>query len=266
VPFVNDRVRANLASGYMQGPEHKAFALNTIGVPGFVVGQPSEEAARSAALEMCQKRAENTPSRLRCEVYAVGDRVVYPHGRPPMPPQPWIRRDPSTERPFAVNEVPLIRDVGKAKLESTFPQSHKPRTLAIGPGGQFTFITNSETVEESARRSLESCAAAARVPCMIVAADDDFVVPVPTLMKVTGFFHAASNSSILFDAREDVARKLAEASNGWSAVAVGTQGRPGVGVKEASEQNALNEALANCAKRDTDCHVIAIGPFTVGPN
>ena len=49
-------------------------------------------------------------------------------------------------------------------------------------------------------------------------------------------------------------------------VAVGVSGRPGLGLQAANEQDAVNEALANCVKRDTDCHVIAIGPFSVGPN
>jgi adenylate cyclase len=68
------------------------------------------------------------------------------------------------------------------------------------------------------------------------------------------------------DAREDVIRRLAEAPAGWNAVAAGTQGRPGLGLKASSEQIAINDALGDCAKRDSDCHVIAIGPFTVGPN
>jgi adenylate cyclase len=43
---------------------------------------------------------------------------------------------------------------------------------------------------------------------MIVAVDENFVVPIPTLLRVTGFFHAASNSSILAEARDDVVRRL----------------------------------------------------------
>ena len=43
-------------------------------------------------------------------------------------------------------------------------------------------------------------------------------------------------------------------------------GRPGLALRATSEQNAVNEALDNCAKHDSDCHVIAIGPFSVGPN
>lgn len=69
--------------------------------------------------------------------------------------------------------------------------------------------------------------------------DDVFVVPVPTTMKVTGFFRASGNSVIAPEARDDVARKLAD---------------------------AVNDALGECVKRDSDCHVVAIGPFSVGPN
>jgi adenylate cyclase len=101
---------------------------------------------------------------------------------------------------------------------------------------------------------------------MIVALDDNFVVPVPASMKVTGFFKAAGNSVIVAEARDDIARKLADASSGWNAVAVGAAGRPGLGLKAATEQAAVNEALGNCVKSDRDCHVVAIGPFSVGPN
>jgi hypothetical protein len=36
-------------------------------------------------------------------------------------------------------------------------------------------------------------------------------------------------------------------------------------LKASSEQDAVNDALGNCVKQDRDCHVIAIGPFLVGP-
>src|SRR6185312_2909682 len=120
------------------------------------------------------------------------------------------------------------------------------------------------SIDDSARRALESCGAISGAACMIVAVDDVFVVPVPTLLRVNGFFHAASNASIVADARDDVVRKLGDGA-GWNAVAVGTAGRPGLGLKAADEQTAINVALADCAKHDSECHVIAIGPFTVGP-
>jgi adenylate cyclase len=250
----------------MPGADYKAFALNVNGVDVFVLDQQNEEAAKTAALEQCQKRADTTAVPRKCELYAVGNALVYSHGRPPMPPLPWIRRDPSTERPFVAKDVPIVRDPGKARLESAYPPARKSKSVAIGPGGAFFFNVGSETVEESTRRILETCGAVVGAPCMIVAADDDFVVPVPTTFKAIGFFRADRHPSIAADARDDLARKLADASSGWSAVAVGAAGRPGLALKARNEQDAVNESLGNCVKHDSDCYVIAIGPFAVGPN
>jgi adenylate cyclase len=192
--------------------------------------------------------------------------VVFPHGLPPMPPAPWVRHDPSTERPFTAKDMPMVRDQGRERLDKNYLSARKSKSIALGPGGQLIFYSTIESIEEANRRTLETCGALAGVPCMIVAADDVFVVPVPSSMKATGFFQAASNASIAANARDDVVRKLADAPTGWNVVAVGTAGRPGLGLKAASEQSAINDALADCAKRDRDCHVIAIGPFAVGAN
>jgi len=266
VPFISDRARTALASDYVPAGDHKAFALNLGGFSAFVIGQPSEEAARSAAVEQCQKRADAAQSPRKCELYAVGDTVVYVHGKPPLPPLPWIRRDPTTERPFQAKDVPLARDASKSRLETLYVPARRSKAVALGPGGTYFFLVALDTVEEALRRTLESCGAIAGVPCVIVALDDNFAVPVPTIMKAVGLFKPANNQSIAVEARDDVTRKLADAASGWNAVAVGAAGRPGLGLKGASEQNAINDALGDCAKRDSDCHVIAIGPFLVGPN
>jgi adenylate cyclase len=266
VPFVSDRSRGTLANEYVSAADTKALALNITGSYAFAVGQQNEEAAKGAAIEQCQKKADAIQSPRKCELYAVGNTIVYPHGKPPLPPQPWIRHDPSIEKPFAAKEMPLVRDAGKARLESYYAPGRKTKSIAMGPGGQFIYNIGVEAIEDSARRNLESCGALTGVACMIVAIDDAFVVPVPGTLKVTGFFQAAISSSIAADARDEVSRKLANASSGWNAVAVGTSGRPGLALKAANERNAVNEALGDCVKRDSDCHVIAIGPFSVGPN
>jgi adenylate cyclase len=266
VPFVSDRTRLTLSSDYAPATDHKAFALNINGNFGFVGAQQNEEAAKNAALEQCQKKADAVQSPRKCELYAIGNAVVYSHGKPPMPPQPWIRHDPSVERPFAVKEMPLARDAAKDRIANNYVPGRKAKTIALGPGGLNFFSTGVEATEEGARRNLESCGAVAGVPCLIVAVDEAFVVPVPTALKAIGFFKVAGNAQIALDARDDVARKLADASSGWNAVAVGAAGHPGLALKAANEQTAINEALGNCVKRDSDCRVIAIGPFSVGPN
>jgi adenylate cyclase len=265
MPFVGNRTRTTLASEYLPAADYKAIATTISGVNAFVVGQPSEDAAKTAAIEQCQKRAEQINAPRRCEVYALGNTVVYAHSKPPVPPLPWIRHDPVTERAFVADEVPMIRDQGKTRLENGYTPGRKTKAIALGPGGQFFFSTGAETVDEAARRNLESCGALAGVACMVVALDDVFVVPVPKTMKVTGFFRREDARMIAADARDDVFRKLGDAS-GWTAVAVGAAGRPGVALAAANEQKAINDALAGCVKSDSDCHVVAIGPFAVGPN
>jgi hypothetical protein len=266
VPFVSDGTRLALSNEYVPATDHKAFALNVTGTYGFVTALPNEEAAKSAALDQCQKRADAVQSPRRCELYAVGNTTVYPHGKPPLPPLPWIRHDPSIEKPFVAKDMPLIRDLGNSRLESTYAPGKKSKSIAVGPGGQFIDNIGVEAAEDSVRRNLEACGVIAGVPCMIVAVDDTFVVPVPTTLKVTGSFRAGGNSSIAADARDDVSRKLTDAASGWNAVSVGASRRPGLALQAANEQNAVNEALGNCVKHDSNCHIIAIGPFSVGPN
>jgi adenylate cyclase len=265
IPFVSERMRATLANEYVPAADHKALAIST-GPIGFVTSQQSDEVAKNAAFDLCQKRAETFQPPRKCEIYAVGDTVTYLHGRPPLPPKPWIAPDVSIQKPFSGKDMPLVREAGKATLEKGFGPARKGKAVAVGPGGQFAFYTNQETPEEAARRALENCGSVTGVPCMVVAVDDVFVVPVPTTLKAVGFFRAVGNSAIAADARDDVARRLAGAGSGWNVVAVGASGRPGLALKAANEQGAVNDALANCVKQDRDCHVIAIGPFTVGPN
>jgi adenylate cyclase len=266
VPFVTDRFRATLVNDYAPAADYKALALVVTGNNAFVTGQQNEEAAKNSALEQCQKKADAVQPPRKCELYAVGNTVVYPHGRPPMPPTPWVKHDQTVEKPFAAKDVPLARDSGKTRLDSGYAPGRKTKAIALGPGGQFFFYTNQESAEEATRRTLEGCGSVAGVPCMIVALDDVFVVPVPTTLKVTGFFRATGTSSIAPDSREDVARRLADAASGWNAVAVGASGRPGLALRASNEQDAVNDALGNCVRNDSDCHVIAIGPFSVGPN
>jgi class 3 adenylate cyclase len=265
VPFVMDRTRAVLANEYVAAAEPKALALNQNGTIG-LGSAANEEAAKKAALDQCQQRADAIHSPRKCEIYAVGSTVVYPHGRPPLPPLPWIKRDPSVEKPFATTAMPFMRDQARGRLDSAYVNGKKPKAIAMGPGGNDIFYTDGASIAEVVRRALETCGSLAGAPCRVVAVDDSFVVPVPTIMKPTGMFHPADNSAIASDARDDVARQLAEATSGWNAVAIGAAGRPGIALKAASEQDAVKAALADCTKNDGNCHIIAIGPYAVEPN
>jgi class 3 adenylate cyclase len=264
IPFLTDRQRNNIRSEYMPAADHKALAIST-GPIGFTSGQADDETAKSVALDICQKRADALPQQRKCELYALGNTVVYAGGRPPMPPPPWVRHDPATTRPLIANDIPLMKPAGKAAVEKSYLPGRASKALVIGPAGGFYFVFNQESVDEAVRRMLELCGNNAGVPCLAIAVNDDFVVPIPTSMKVVGFFQATSAAAIAPELRDDVGRRLANGS-GWTAVATGAGGHAGVMLGAANEQDAVAGAMADCAKHDSACRVIGIGPFAVEPN
>jgi hypothetical protein len=264
IPLIADRARINVRNEYVLAPDHKALAISS-GPLGFITGQADDETAKTAALDMCQKRADAVTPGRQCELYAVGNTVVYERGHPPMPPTPWIARDPSIERPLVAGEIPLLREQGKTRIEKAYLPGHRPKALAVASAGGYGFYLNQESVDEAARRALEFCGGSAGVPCLIVAVDDEFVVPIPATMKPVGLFRPATSAAVAPGLREDLAQRLANAPGGWSAVAVGDVAKVGLGLKATSEQEAINGALADCAKQDRSCRVIAIGPFAVEP-
>jgi class 3 adenylate cyclase len=263
IPFITDRGRATVRDEYMTAADHKALAIST-GPIGLSSGQADDEAAKAAALEMCQKRADAQPQRVqrKCEVYAVGDMVVDARAHPPMPPVPWVAHDSSIERPLVASEIPLMRDAGKSNVERAYLAGRASKAIALGPLGGFYFLANQQSEDEAVRRALEICGNNAGVPCLIVAVGDNFVVPVPTTMKTTGFFRPASAEAIAPGLREDIARRLGN-SSGWTAVATGVSGKAGLALRGANEQAAIDAAMADCAKQDSSCRVIGIGPFAV---
>jgi Caspase domain len=262
VPFITDHDRAAIRSDYLAAPDHKALAISQSRI-GFISGQRDDETAKTAAMATCQRASDAISPGRPCEVYAVGNAVVSTRGRPPMPPEPWVVHDRSIERPVASKDVPFVSENMREQIQKSYSTFRGRKALAISPRGYTSFYFGGS--DEVIRRSLEWCGSNAGVPCMIVAVDDVFVVPIPTTTKVVGFFRAGSHGAIAPEARDDVARRLASATGGWSAVAVGASGRPGMALKAANEQDAIGGALSDCGRQDRDCRVIALGPFTVEP-
>jgi class 3 adenylate cyclase len=263
IPFIADRARAAVRNEYMAAADHKALAISAAQI-GFITGQADDETAKSAALDICQKRADAQPQRRQCELYAVGTTVVDPRSHPPLPPPPWVTHDPLIERPLVAGDIPLMRDQGKTNVERNYLPGAGPKALALGPQGGFYFLLNQETADEAIRRVLENCGGNAGVPCLVVAVDNNFVVPIPAAMKAVGFFRPGAAAGVAPALRDDLARRLGNGS-GWTAVAAGAGGQAGVAVKAANEQAAISGAMADCAGKESACRVIAIGPFAVEP-
>jgi formylglycine-generating enzyme required for sulfatase activity/uncharacterized caspase-like protein len=266
VPYIHDSDRAVIRNIYMSAPDHKALAISFTQI-GFISGQSSDEAAEAAAIANCQRTTETAggiAANQRCELYALGNNVVYAGGPPPLPPMPWVVHDPAIERPYVVSDVPIVNEHQRAFIAKCYPDvGHYSKALAISPRGTACY-RNQKTVDEAIRRALETCGHAG-VPCLVVAVDDKFVLPIPTTMKAIGLFRPIFDATLAANARDEVARKLANASNGWNAVAVGENGQPGMALRAVNEPEALDAALTDCGKHDQNCHIISVGPFLVAP-
>jgi class 3 adenylate cyclase len=264
VPFISDRDRTTIRSAHLSAQDHKALAISLTQI-GFISGQKDDDTAKAAALESCRKTTDAGGRDHRCELYALGNAVVYSGGRPPLPPEPWLVRNVSIERPFAAEDIPLVNDGPRAVIAKEYTDPGKySKALAVSPR-RYAYYRGQPSPEEAMRRALEACGSSAGIPCMIVAVNDSFVVPIPTTMKVVGFFRAGNNAVLAPEVRDDVMRRIGNATNGWNAVAVGSGGRSGLVLKATNEQDAIDGALAECSQQDHNCRVIAIGPFLVEP-
>jgi hypothetical protein len=264
VPFISNRDRATIRNTYLPADDHKALAISLTQI-GFISGQADDNAAKAAALDNCRQATDAGGRKdFRCDLYALGSTVVYTGTYPPLPPEPWLVANTSVERPFDAMNLPLVGDRTKALLVKEYGDGTKPKALAISPAGAWSSLHGQSSPEEAIRRTIEWCGRHG-APCMIVAVDDRFVVAIPTTMKVTGFFQATTNALIRPELRSDVARRLGNVTPGWSAVAVGAGGSPGLALGAIGEQAAIDSALTDCSTRDRNCRVIAIGPFLVEP-
>jgi len=263
VPFIPDRQRLAIRTAYMSAPDHKAIAIS-IAQAAFITDQKDDETAKAAALEACHRATEQFTPGQRCDIYAVANDVVYGRGRPPMPPEPWFVRDPSIETPFALEAVPLANNIFRTNLQRLYLSGRNSKAFAVSPQGLGGIYVGQSSPEEAVRRALELCGSRAGVACVIVVLDDAFVVPIPATMKAVGLFRAAGNPAIAPEARDDIAHRLVN-PRGWNAVAVGAGGRPGLMLRAASEQDAIDGALMDCGRLDRVCRVVAIGPFAVEP-
>jgi class 3 adenylate cyclase len=265
IPLVSAAARKIIQNDYLSAKNHKALAISAVRF-GIASGLDNEDAAKVAALAACRSATDaiRRPE-LPCDLYAVGDRVVSVRGHPPMPAEPWLVRAASIETPFQIDQVPLMIKDGIEKSLGRYRDGKHSRALALSSSGLHSFYTDQPTLGEAVRRALEYCGYRAGVACRIVAVDDVFVVPLPTGMKAVGFFQAHANAMIAPELRDDVVRRLANSQNGWSSVATGSAGQTGIAIGAASEQAAGETALAECARRDRGCRVIALGPFAVEP-
>jgi adenylate cyclase len=177
VPFIADRTRAIIRNTYLPADDHKALAISLTRI-GLATGQADDDTAKAAALDNCRQSTDAAGRKdLPCELYALGNSVVYTGVQPPLPPEPWLVSNTAVERPFDAMNLPLVRDGTKTTLAKEYAGSPNPKALALSPAGSWGFLRENSNPEEARRRALEWCGRHG-VPCMIVAVDDRFVVAI----------------------------------------------------------------------------------------
>jgi adenylate cyclase len=265
VPFVIEKDKERIRNEYMSAPNYKALATSLLKM-AFVSGQPSQEAADHGAMEACEKAngpvgtgTEAKTDRI-CDLYASGTFVVTHRNAPALPPMPWINA--SVTRPFDVSAVPML-DLKKKGPPDGYPGFARSKAMVLSPNGIWYGTFAQSSPDEAMRRSLERCGYTHGAACLVVAVDDSFVIPVPTLAKAVEFYRPEALVGAQPDERKEVGRRLAGANAGWNAVAVGAAGHLGTKIGAASERSAVDGAMEDCANRDRNCRIAVIGPFLV---
>ena len=153
IPFISDRDRINVDALYVPAPDHKALAISLRRL-GMITGQADIETAKNGALDNCRKAVEVTRINNKCELYAVGNTVVYQRGHPPMPTPPWFRSDRSIEQPFNSKDVPLVSEGFRSLVERNYPGRGKSKAMALSPRGQTISYSRSPSSGRSCAQGL----------------------------------------------------------------------------------------------------------------
>jgi adenylate cyclase len=253
---------------YGQAEDDKALAINVRGWLAMATRMVDETSARRRALEECNALVERDIPVVRdfdrCVIYAVGNKVVWPFRLPPMPPPPYLPATrPSPPIRFDAATVPLMTERGRQNLQEHYMRQTRHRALVLGHG-PLAWWSPSESDADAIRRNLQTCGQISGRPCVVYAVDDQVVVRVPQLHRVTGIFTPEHAPSADAGRRAAIERYLID--NDWRALALADNGPVGLVFGRANEAAAVADALAECSKAGgVECKLTAIGPFLVAP-
>ncbi|MBV9739962.1 MAG: adenylate/guanylate cyclase domain-containing protein [Hyphomicrobiales bacterium] len=261
IPFVTRDVQHMIERQYMVQNGPKALAISGAAI-GMSRNAADENAAKTEALSQCESRAV---AGRKCMLFAVGDTIVWDHPAPriasegPLAPR-FIKMAAAGE-----DSVPFIQDEAHKKILDDYLKASSPKALVAGPHGALEFAFGGASADDIIRRALQLCADRARLPCLLVAVNDDAVTRMPQSMMVRGLLEMDGQDQLPGVARQQLAS--AAAQNSWYALATGAGGAFGVGVSPEGEKEAINAALAACREKGSGmgCVISAIGPFMVRP-
>ena len=270
IPFLDDRAQERVRTAYLRALDSKALAISPVGIYGWATQRVDEATARTEALDTCTatlKRAlPNHQPQYACALYAIGNEVVWTFRPPPMPPQPWVapgRPANATPTPLDPAKTPLISDGARRTTASGYLPAPASKALAIGRGGNHQHVWNRATDGAAMRAALQACGFLSQRPCFVYALNDEVVVRVPETVKIVDVLAQDDLSGVSDADRQRIETAYMTALD-WRALAIARNGRIGLSVRAASEQQAIDQALRSCQDAGgLDCGLAAIGPFKV---
>lgn len=251
VPLVTDRVRSSLAD-FAREPSFKAIAISRIGW-GIASGARDTVTAEREALDRCRKRDQKGD----CRIYTLGNRVVWPPLRLPLPAD--LRAEPLNE-PLVPQQLAAVRGVPNAAGLQAYLAEGNHKALAISDNG-FSSMKDRETPAEAIRLAVERCSDFARAPCLLISVDGFLSVKIPTSYGVVRPYTLAGETEMSQADKERIG-KIYSAKD-WRALARGASNKWYAVSAMESETAAAEGALKACHAAEQDCKLWAIGNFRV---
>ena len=268
IPFIDDRVQAEIRRGYLPALSSKAIAISSLAHVGWHTNRVDSATARQQALETCTasltRAVPNPPSHATCAIYAIDNEVVWPMRPPPMPPRPWVassRMSPALK--VDPEKTPLGGKTARAATASGYLPGPSAKAMALGRGGTLNHVWNRTSDFAAMRAVLEICGHVSQRPCFVYAVGDEVVVRVPAIARIVDVLAPDDLAGVgEADRRRIEVAYLPDAD--WRALAIGRNGSVGIGLRRAGEQQAIDQAMRECQRAGgVECALVAIGPFKV---
>jgi class 3 adenylate cyclase len=268
IPFIDDRSQERVRTAYLPAPGSKALAISPLGHFAWASQRIDEASARKEALDTCnasQKRATpNPPAYANCAIYAVDNDIVWTLRPPPMPPRPWVAATrPTPPIKLDPTGTPIISPGARQGTATGYVPAPGAKAIAIGRGGANIHVWGRASDLAAMRAALENCGFQAGRPCFIYALGDEVVVRVPEIARIVDVLTFDDLGGVSDADRQRItATYLPDAD--WRALAIGRNGRIGLGLRQAGEQQAIDQALRACEQAGgLECTLAAVGPFKV---
>jgi adenylate cyclase len=251
VPLVTDRVRNTLLN-YGQEPDFKAIAISRIGW-GVASGAADLPSAERDALDRCKKRDPKGD----CRIYAAGADVVW--RRTPLPGPADLHVEP-LELPLVPADLAGIAGVRSVSAFEAYLNEKNHKAIAISEAGYST-MGDRPSQEEAIRLAVERCSDFSQAACLLLSVDGLLTVRIPRTYKASRPYTVVGDAEMSEADKERIGRIYS--GKDWRALAKGGSSHWYAISDAESEAAAVDRALEDCRKVDTDCTLRAVGNFRV---